>query len=166
MNWFSHCRTIDEVKAEYRRLCFIHHPDHGGDGTVMQSINVAYRMLVRDGLPGPNAPSTPPGGTFKRPRRSGPYPRQDSESHPEYSREYLRRIWDSTPWQTSGNGYLQRAVGGFIVTLLPFAAGRRSQWAVQVGNIFSMFAFETQAEAEKEAFNLLCEQLQGGTPAR
>ena len=41
-NWFKNCKTQEEVKNEYRRLCFIHHPDRGGDTSTMQDINAQY----------------------------------------------------------------------------------------------------------------------------
>ena len=31
MKYFTSCRTMDELKKEYRRLAMLHHPDHGGD---------------------------------------------------------------------------------------------------------------------------------------
>ena len=42
MKYFTNCRTIDELKAEYRRLAKIHHPDMGGDVATMQEINNEY----------------------------------------------------------------------------------------------------------------------------
>lgn len=39
MQYFSGCYTIDQAKAEYRRLARIHHPDVGGDVRTMQEIN-------------------------------------------------------------------------------------------------------------------------------
>ena len=40
--FFNHCNTLDELKAEYRRLAMRHHPDHGGDTETMQRINAEY----------------------------------------------------------------------------------------------------------------------------
>lgn len=43
--WYRHFaryRTLRELKAEYRRLCKIHHPDAGGDDATMAAINAAY----------------------------------------------------------------------------------------------------------------------------
>ena len=42
MKDFTNCRTLDELKKEYRRLAMIHHPDHGGDTATMQAINGEY----------------------------------------------------------------------------------------------------------------------------
>ena len=42
MKWFAGCKTQEEIKKEYRRLCFIHHPDKGGETSVMQEINAEY----------------------------------------------------------------------------------------------------------------------------
>lgn len=42
-DYFSTCKTIDELKAEYRKLCKIWHPDMPtGDLQTMQKINAAY----------------------------------------------------------------------------------------------------------------------------
>lgn len=42
MKYFSRCKTLDELKKEYRRLTMIHHPDHGGDTATMAAINNEY----------------------------------------------------------------------------------------------------------------------------
>lgn len=42
MKYFANCKTLDELKKEYRRLAMIHHPDHGGDTATMQAINGEY----------------------------------------------------------------------------------------------------------------------------
>ena len=42
MKYFQNCKTLDELKAEYRRLIKIHHPDRGGDTATMQAINNEY----------------------------------------------------------------------------------------------------------------------------
>ena len=44
-NYFSHCKTLDELKAEYRRLVKKFHPDMGGDTATMQQINNEYDMM-------------------------------------------------------------------------------------------------------------------------
>lgn len=45
-NYFSNCATVDEIKAEYRRLAKKHHPDVNPDDPTatktMQDINAAY----------------------------------------------------------------------------------------------------------------------------
>ena len=38
-NYFSHCKTLDELKAAYRAAVKQHHPDRGGDTATMQRIN-------------------------------------------------------------------------------------------------------------------------------
>ena len=45
MTYFTTCRTLEELKKEYRRLCMIHHPDRGGDTATMQAINSEYDAL-------------------------------------------------------------------------------------------------------------------------
>ena len=45
MKYFTNCRTLDELKKEFRRLCMIHHPDRGGDTATMAVINAEYEAL-------------------------------------------------------------------------------------------------------------------------
>lgn len=40
--YFNHCRNLDELKKEYRRLTMLHHPDRGGDTSTMQAINTEH----------------------------------------------------------------------------------------------------------------------------
>lgn len=40
--YFKNCATLNELKAEYRRLAMEFHPDRGGDTETMQKINAAY----------------------------------------------------------------------------------------------------------------------------
>lgn len=41
--YFSNCATLDDLKAEYRKLAMKWHPDRkGGDLKTMQAINAAY----------------------------------------------------------------------------------------------------------------------------
>ncbi len=42
MKYFTHLHTVEEVKAEYRRLAKQHHPDKGGDVATMQAVNAQY----------------------------------------------------------------------------------------------------------------------------
>lgn len=44
-NWFVNVHTLDELKAEYRRLAIIHHPDKGGRTEDMQEINAEFDRL-------------------------------------------------------------------------------------------------------------------------
>lgn len=44
MKYFSSCRSLDELKAEYRRLTLKYHPDVGGDVEIMKGINVEYEI--------------------------------------------------------------------------------------------------------------------------
>ena len=45
MNYFTNVNTLDELKAQYRRLAMKHHPDHGGSVEVMQEINNEHDQL-------------------------------------------------------------------------------------------------------------------------
>lgn len=42
MKYFEHCKTLDELKKEYRRLAMQHHPDVGGDLETMKAVNNEY----------------------------------------------------------------------------------------------------------------------------
>ncbi|EHQ29777.1 heat shock protein DnaJ domain protein [Mucilaginibacter paludis DSM 18603] len=46
MQWFHECRTLQEVKATYKKLARQHHPDLGGDTAVMQEINREYAFAT------------------------------------------------------------------------------------------------------------------------
>lgn len=45
--YFAHVKTLDQLKAEYRRLAMIHHPDRGGSTEDMQAINAEYDATFR-----------------------------------------------------------------------------------------------------------------------
>ena len=40
--YFTNCKTLDELKAEYRRLAMANHPDRGGDVETMKKINADH----------------------------------------------------------------------------------------------------------------------------
>lgn len=42
MKYFKECKSIDEVKALYKKLAKENHPDLGGDTVIMQAINTEY----------------------------------------------------------------------------------------------------------------------------
>jgi curved DNA-binding protein CbpA len=48
LNWFAHCTTTEEIKKEYRRLAYLHHPDRSGDTATMQEINAAYAFAMKN----------------------------------------------------------------------------------------------------------------------
>jgi curved DNA-binding protein CbpA len=39
MKYFINCKSLEDLKAEYRRLVKLHHPDLGGDTETMKAIN-------------------------------------------------------------------------------------------------------------------------------
>lgn len=43
--FFTNCKTLDELKAAYRRLALANHPDRGGDTATMQAINAEYAEM-------------------------------------------------------------------------------------------------------------------------
>ncbi|MFY0104324.1 molecular chaperone DnaJ, partial [Acinetobacter baumannii] len=40
-------KSLDDLKKEYRKLCFKHHPDMGGTTEDMQAINSEYEQLLK-----------------------------------------------------------------------------------------------------------------------
>ena len=47
MTMFEGLKTIAEIKAQYRKLAFQHHPDLGGDLEAMKAINNAYEKALK-----------------------------------------------------------------------------------------------------------------------
>lgn len=47
-HFFNKCRSLDEVKREYKRLALLHHPDRGGNTETMQEINKQYKQIMKD----------------------------------------------------------------------------------------------------------------------
>lgn len=47
MDYFRNCFTEGEIKARYRELCKLHHPDLGGNVETMQAVNAAYEERLR-----------------------------------------------------------------------------------------------------------------------
>lgn len=45
--YFTNCKTLEDLKHEYRRLAKVHHPDVGGDTATMQAIVNEYDELFR-----------------------------------------------------------------------------------------------------------------------
>lgn len=54
MKWFNECKTVDEVKATYKKLAKQHHPDLGGDTVTMQEINKEYAFACAKVIKGAN----------------------------------------------------------------------------------------------------------------
>lgn len=52
MKWFSGCRTLDEVKATYKKLAKQYHPDLGGDTATMQEINREFAVASAKAIKG------------------------------------------------------------------------------------------------------------------
>jgi hypothetical protein len=46
--YFSDCRTLEEVKRRYKELAMQHHPDRGGDTATMQDINNEYESVIKN----------------------------------------------------------------------------------------------------------------------
>lgn len=54
MKWFNECKTLDEVKATYKKLAKQHHPDLGGDTVTMQELNKEYAFACAKVIKGAN----------------------------------------------------------------------------------------------------------------
>lgn len=54
MQYFFDCKTLDEVKARYKKLAKENHPDLGGDTATMQKINNEYAFACAQVLKGAN----------------------------------------------------------------------------------------------------------------
>ena len=47
IKYFTNCKTLDQLKQEYKRLAKIHHPDCGGDDATMAAINAEFDELSK-----------------------------------------------------------------------------------------------------------------------
>ncbi|MBT2561325.1 J domain-containing protein [Pedobacter sp. ISL-68] len=54
MKFFKDCKTLDEVKARYKKLALQYHPDKGGDTATMQAINSEYAFASAKLVKGAN----------------------------------------------------------------------------------------------------------------
>ena len=45
--FFKDVKTIEELKAQYKKLAFAHHPDRGGNTADMQQINNEYDEILK-----------------------------------------------------------------------------------------------------------------------
>lgn len=45
MFYFANIKNLDELKAQYRRLAMMYHPDRGGSVEIMQAINAEHDRL-------------------------------------------------------------------------------------------------------------------------
>jgi hypothetical protein len=45
-SYFDNFSTPDEIRARYRQLAQLHHPDHGGSTATMQAINAEYALAI------------------------------------------------------------------------------------------------------------------------
>ncbi|MFM7549701.1 MAG: J domain-containing protein [Cyanobacteriota bacterium] len=53
--------TVTEIKAAYRALVKLHHPDAGGDEERIVALNAAWEVLREQARPGASAPAAPAG---------------------------------------------------------------------------------------------------------
>jgi len=48
MKYFVNCKSIEELKKEYKKLAFANHPDRGGDVEIMKAINSEYEKALEN----------------------------------------------------------------------------------------------------------------------
>ena len=48
MKYFNNCKSIEELKKEYKKLAFANHPDRGGDVEIMKAINAEYEKALEN----------------------------------------------------------------------------------------------------------------------
>ena len=170
--WFNHCRSLEEAKIEYRRLCFMYHPDRGGDNEVMQTINRAYATFKRTFKPrgghaATAAPAPPPRWSTSvqpqpQPRRPmpPPVPAPDAAQPGGHSRKYVRMLWDRMPWHALNEGRFTRRMWGHTATLVPYPPHNTDgTWVVFVDGDLSPYLFYSRTEAEQGAFEVIYEKV-------
>jgi len=81
MKYFNSIATIEELKAEYRRLALANHPDKGGDTETMKEINAEFDLA------------------FSIAEKRAPRKTADSET--ETSTEFKRRFYTEFGWAGS-----------------------------------------------------------------
>ena len=47
MDWFKGLVDVNSVRAMYRKLAMLHHPDRGGDQETMKRVNLAYEDALK-----------------------------------------------------------------------------------------------------------------------
>ena len=47
-NYFTACKTLEDVKKHYKNIAMIYHPDRGGDTARMQEINAEYAQILKN----------------------------------------------------------------------------------------------------------------------
>ena len=47
MKFYINCHTLEELKAEYKRLAKMYHPDCGGSDEMMAQVNAQYDELAK-----------------------------------------------------------------------------------------------------------------------
>ncbi|HEX6293176.1 MAG TPA: hypothetical protein VFZ66_28600 [Herpetosiphonaceae bacterium] len=164
-DWFAHCKDLKEAQAEYRRLCFKYHPDHGGDTTMMQAINVAYTEFKLE-LTASRPAATSARSRWQRPQRQRPAdtppsrPAPEPEPMPIHSRDYFKSIWRREPWQPMPNGGVARVLWGHTVLLFQHPERKyRGAWFVVLDDVFSPYMYASRDEAEQSAFELVYQKV-------
>lgn len=163
-SWFRDCSTLDEARAEYRRLCFLHHPDHGGDTLVMQAINLAYTQFQRR-LAGPRGSGNAARSWEKARQRPHDVPwhttrHAEAEPQPVRSRDYFLGVWNHASWQQQPHGGWLRRLWNHSVVVYQHADPRfEGAWFVLLDDVFSPYFYSTRAEAEQAGFEMLYEKV-------
>ena len=162
-DWFAHCKNLKEAQMEYRRLCFEHHPDHGGDTTIMQAINAAYLEFKLEQTSQPSMLAKAR-AYWKRPQRRRPAetpPERPAPGvRPTHSRDYFKSIWRRDPWQPMSNGGVSRTIWDHTILLFQHPAPRyQGAWFVMLDDVLSPFMYNSRDEAEQSAFELVYDKV-------
>ncbi|MBR2388184.1 MAG: molecular chaperone DnaJ [Clostridia bacterium] len=81
MKWFNNPQTLEDLKKEYKKLVFKHHPDRGGRTEDMQEINAEYDRLFAKLK---NVHKSASGETYTA--------KEDNTETPEQFREILEKL--------------------------------------------------------------------------
>ena len=81
MKWFSNPQTVEELKKQYKKLAFEHHPDRGGNEEHMKEINAEYDKLFEQLK---NTHSSPDGKTYTT--------KAETDETPEEFRAVINRL--------------------------------------------------------------------------
>lgn len=99
--------SAKDIKAKYRKLSLIHHPDRGGNTEKMAHLNEAYRILFNpllkreyDKKRATVRPSVPPSSYSDiRQRRSSETPRHEPQSVKTPDKSYMYQSYERTEKQ-------------------------------------------------------------------
>lgn len=116
--------TTDEIRARYRELAMVAHPDHGGDPTVFRLLNEAYEVLG-DPVSRRAYDRRLESGSWPTPRPSSPPADGEADTPPVSDR------WEADPTRGASRpvNVYQESFEGLLALSGP-DVGRLIRWAV------------------------------------